>query len=157
MDDDAVSRLSLRVKERAQPVTISVRKVPGAQKGITEGQARGDTVFAHEREHLFGFVLSKADAPAAPYAVSGRAVYRADIAEVVEILPVLPKQREKNAVQLIKLKQTGEMVVCDAVLLFHILIYTAHGRARRRQGRAQAPAPSRQANGRSGISSGGKA
>ena len=99
----------------------------GSQKGITEGQTRGDAVFAHEREHLFGFVLSKADAPAAPYAVARGAVDGAYIAEIVKILAVLSKQREKNAVQLIKLKQSREMVVCDAVLFFHILIYTAHG------------------------------
>ena len=81
------------------------------QQGIAERQAGGDTVVPQQGKRVARVAVAAADAPAAPEAALRRAVDRANAAPVIKILPVLKKQRQKQAVERIKFKQPGQMIL----------------------------------------------
>ena len=118
MDNDTIpSRL---IEQRTEAVALFVRKVLLPKQGITESQTGGNAVFLHQRQHFLWVIVSKTHTPSAPDAVRRCAVDGADVAPVVEIFPVLPEKRQKDAVELIKLEQAGKMV------MRYNFLYVAH-------------------------------
>ena len=107
MDDDAVWHTAAFCKLLAQGVALLVGKVLSPQQGVTEGQPPGDAVFPQQRQHLVRRCPAAGDASPAPDAACRSAVDGANGAPIVKIFPVLPVQRQKAAVQLVKLEQAG--------------------------------------------------
>ena len=70
----------------------------GTEQRIAEGEAGGNPMGLHKFRHVLRPVVAKADAAAAPETVGGRAIDGADLAPVIKILPVIVKQRQKNAI-----------------------------------------------------------
>ncbi|MBQ3669041.1 MAG: hypothetical protein II920_07435 [Clostridia bacterium] len=85
--------------------------MPSFKQRIAEREPRRNAVFIHKPLYVPRSVLAKADAPSAPEAIGGGAVDRADLAPIVKILPVLAKQRQIQAVELVEFKQTRQVVV----------------------------------------------
>ena len=118
MDDHAVWHTAAFCKLFTQGVALRVGKVLGPQQGVAEGQPPGDAVFLQQRQHLARSCPAAGNASPAPDAARRCAVDRADGAPIVKIFPVLPVQRQKAAVQLVKLEQAGQMIT-GSCGLFH--------------------------------------
>ena len=118
MDDHAVWHTAAFCKLVTQGVALRVGKVLSPQQGVTEGQPPGDAVFPQQRQHLARSCPAAGNASPAPDAARRSAVDRADGAPIVKIFPVLPVQRQKAAVQLVKLEQAGQMIT-GSCGLFH--------------------------------------
>ena len=118
MDDDAVRHTARFGKLLTQGVALRVGKVLSAQQRVAEGQPPGDAVFPQQRQHLAHSCPAAGDASPAPDAARRCAVDGTDGAPVVKIFPVLPVQRQKPAVQLVKLEQAGQMIT-GSCGLFH--------------------------------------
>ena len=108
---DAVFRFPALLKHGAESVAFPVRKMLLPQQGVAEGQAGGDAVCLRQRQDLPGVLLTGPHPAAAPDAVRRSAVDGADTAPVVKVVPVLIKEGQKQLVEVIKLKQAGEMVM----------------------------------------------
>ena len=109
MDNDSV--FSARFEQAAQRIAARVGQVLRPQQGIAERQAGGDTVVPQQGKRVARVAVAAADASAAPEAALRRAVDRTDAAPVIKILPVLKKQRQKQAVERIKFKQARQMIL----------------------------------------------
>ena len=118
MDDHAVWHTACLGKLLTQGIALRVGKVLSPQQGVAEGQPSGDAVFPQQRQHLARSCPAAGDASPAPDAARRGTVDRADGAPVVKIFPVLPVQRQKAAVQLVKLEQAGQMIT-GCCGLFH--------------------------------------
>ena len=118
VDNHAVWHTARLGKLFTQGVALRVGKVLSPQQGVTEGQPPGDAVFPQQRQHLARSCPAAGNASPAPDAARRGAVDRADGAPVVKIFPVLPVQRQKAAVQLVKLEQAGQMIT-GSCGLFH--------------------------------------
>ena len=118
MDDHTVWHTAAFCKLFTQGVALRVSKVLSPQQGVTEGQPPGDAVFPQQRQHLARRCSAAGDASPAPDTARRCAVDRADGAPIVKIFPVLPVQRQKAAVQLVKLEQAGQMIT-GSCGLFH--------------------------------------
>ena len=118
VDDYAIWHTASFGKLLTQGVALRVGKVLGPQQGVTEGQPPGDAVFPQQRQHLARSCPAAGDASPAPDTARRCAVDGADGAPVVKIFPVLPVQRQKAAVQLVKLEQAGQMIT-GSCGLFH--------------------------------------
>ncbi len=103
MDDDPVSGSG--AEQTAQEIAPSVRQVLLPQQGIAEGQPGRNPVFLHQRQHIPGVIVSETNPSPTPDAVCRGTINGADLTPVKEIFPVLPKQGQETAVQLIKLEQ----------------------------------------------------
>ena len=102
--DHSVRDRSVSLKQLAQSVAFPVGEMFHAQQRIAEGEACGNRILPRQFRHVLRPVLSEADAAPAPEAVCRRAIEGTDLAPLVKILPVFPKQRQKHPVQLIELK-----------------------------------------------------
>lgn len=118
-DDNSACRLAFG-KQLAQSVAFSVRKMLFSKKRIAERESWGNMIFPHQRQHITGVMVAEPHTSAAPDTVRGSAVYGADIAPIIEILPMLTIHRQKCAVQLIKLKQPRKVVMCCVFFGVHI-------------------------------------
>ena len=126
MDDHAVWHTASFGKLFTQGVALRVSKVLSPQQGVTEGQPPGDAVFPQQRQHLARRCSAAGDASPAPDTARRCAVDRADGAPIVKIFPVLPVQRQKAAVQLVKLEQAGQMIT-GSCGLFHSGSFPSNG------------------------------
>ena len=126
MDDHAVLHTAAFCKLFTQGVALRVGKVLSPQQGVTEGQPSGNAVFPQQRQHLARSCPTAGNASPAPDAARRSAVDRADGAPVVKIFPVLPVQRQKAAVQLVKLEQAGQMII-GSCGLFHRGSFPSNG------------------------------
>ena len=121
MDDHSVLRLFLGLQQGAEGIAFPVRQMLRLQQRVAEGQPGRNAVFLHQGQNLPGICLPIAHPAAAPKAAGRRAVNGPDVAPAVKVLPVLPIQRQKHAVQLVKLKQAGKMVVCGSLFSMVLL------------------------------------
>ena len=90
----------------------SVRKVLFFEQAVAERQPRGNAVFLCQRQHVPRVRVARPHAPAAPEAALRCAVERADGTPVVKIFPMRSEKRQKYAVQLVKFKQSWQMISC---------------------------------------------
>lgn len=81
------------------------------QQGIAERQASGDTVVPQQGKRVARSQSPQLTRPPPQRQPSRRAVDRANAAPVIKILPVLKKQRQKQAVERIKFKQARQMIL----------------------------------------------
>jgi len=116
MDNHAVPGAGAFLEQPAQRVASRIAKVPFPQKRIAEGQSDRDSIFPRQRKRRLRIAYFRPDAATAPDAIRRSAIEGADLTPVVEVLPMLAKQRQKDAVQLIELKQAGKMVIGDTLL-----------------------------------------
>ena len=110
VDDDPVLRTGAFRQQAAQPVAAGVRQVLRPQQGVAEGQPGGDAVFPGQGQHLPGVPVPGPHPAAAPDAVRRCAIQGGDAAPIVKILPVLPEQRQKHPVKIVKFKQARQMI-----------------------------------------------
>ena len=110
VDDDSVLRAGAFRQQAAQPVAAGVRQVLRPQQGVAEGQPGGDAVFPGQGQHLPGVPVPGPHPAAAPDAVRRCAIQGGDAAPIVKILPVLPEQRQKHPVKIVKFKQARQMI-----------------------------------------------
>lgn len=75
---------------------------------------------------LFCALVAKACTAPAPDAVCRGSVDGTDLAPVVEIRAVLPEQRQKHTVQLIKFKQAGQVIVCLVAKIIHRFAFSSN-------------------------------
>ena len=118
MEDHAVSGPLALLEAPAERIASPVGKMLFAQKGIAECQPGGDPVLPHQRQNRLRIAISGSDPAAAPDAVRWSAVDRADIAPIIEVLSVPAEQRQKHAIQIVELKQSGKVVIGGARLRF---------------------------------------
>ena len=110
VDDDSVLRAGAFRQQAAQPVAAGVRQVLRPQQGVAEGQPGGDAVFPDQGQHLPGVPVPGPHPAAAPDAVRRCAIQGGDAAPFVKIFPVLPEQRQKHPVKIVKFKQARQMI-----------------------------------------------
>lgn len=110
VDDDAVWHAARPLKQSAQGVAFSVGEMLLPQQGVAEGEPGRDAVLLRQGQRIPGIGLPKARPSAAPQAVRRGPVERAHLAPGVKPLPLLPEERQKPPIQLVKLKQPGEVV-----------------------------------------------
>ena len=110
VDDDPVLRTGAFRQQAAQPVAAGVRQVLRPQQEVAEGQPGRDAILLHQCKDLSGVIPAKAGASPAPDAVGRCAIQGGDAAPIVKILPVLPEQRQKHPVKIVKFKQARQMI-----------------------------------------------
>ena len=111
MDDDAVWHTAAFCKLVTQGVALRVGKVLSPQQGVAEGQPRRDAVFPRQGKDFFGVMLPEASPSPAPDAVGRCAVDGADVSPVINVFSVRPEQRQELPVQLVELKQPGQVKI----------------------------------------------
>ena len=116
MDNDAIPSRLIELCTKA--VAGFVRKALLPKQGIAEGQPGGYAVFSRQCQNFSRIIVSKPHTTPAPDAVRRCAVDGADVAPVIEVLPVFPEKRQKDTVEIIELKQTGQMVMRRIHTLF---------------------------------------
>ena len=127
MDNHAVLGPVVFLQQPAERVAPCVGKVLLAQQGVAEGQPGRNAVVPRQSKGRLRIAAFRPDATAAPDAVRRSAIEGADFAPVVEVFPMFAVQRQKGAVQVVKRKQAGKMVVGDAWLWGHRGGVLGHG------------------------------
>ena len=112
MDDDAVPGAGAVFQQAAEGIAPGITQVLRPEQGIAEGEPGGDPIVPQQGQDPPGVRGAVFHTAAAPETIPGGAVDGADLAPVVEILPVLPVQGQKPGVKLVKFKQAGKMVIC---------------------------------------------
>ena len=122
MEDDAILHPAALCKEGAERIAFPVRKMLLPEEGVAEGQPGRDAILLHQRKDLSGVIPAEAGASPAPDAVGRCSVDGANAAPVIEIFPMSPVQGQELPVQLIKLKQTGQVII--GFFLFHRTLFS---------------------------------
>ena len=117
VDDDAALHLVFSLKQGAESVALFIRKMFLPEERVAEGQPRRDAVFPRQGKDFFGVMLPEASPSPAPDAVGRCAIDGADVAPVIKVFSVRPKQRQELPVQLVELERSGQMVI--GFFLFH--------------------------------------
>ncbi len=111
VDDDAVLHSLFSGEHFTERIAFRIREMLPAKKRIAEGEPCRNAVFPKKSQYLLRLCLSCFHAAAAPQAPRRRPIHRTDVAPVIEIFPVLIKEREKYPVQLIEFEQPRKVKV----------------------------------------------